>query len=95
MNFQAKNKKERNAHFYLQIGRARETKLFFAKFERGCTKVQQSKDFAKVLENTIKIKYLIKNKICFPFLEKHIFVVYYSFKDVKNEFVFALIMQNL
>ena len=70
--------------------RLRETKLFFTKFERRCTKVQQSKNFVKALENTIKIFIPYTKQSSFNAEMKLDFCIIFSFKGVKNEFLFGL-----
>jgi|GEM_PF-1614539 len=65
-------------------------RLVFTKFERRCTKVQQSKDFVKVLENTIKINIPFKNNNELHIKMKLVICLIYSFKDVNNPFVFSL-----
>ena len=60
------------------------------KNERRRTEVRQSKFFAKALENAIKNQFLINKTSFIFFTEQSLFFILFSFKGVKNEFVFAL-----
>ena len=46
--------------------------------------------FVKVLENTIKNKFLIKNTLLADFLREAEYVYLFSSEDGKNEFIFGI-----
>jgi len=60
-----------------KLDRVREMRIFFAKFKRRCTTVQQSKNFVKALENTIKIHIPNIKEIELQILNEAQFLFYY------------------